>query len=428
METIEAYFRDIAAIPTLSREEEVLLAKEIEASTREFQERVLAVPLTARIALGIWREIRQGGRVTGKMSESFGSGSDAGAELTARVDESLSGAERLLERRAAATAAGNAKRTRQIDQQIARRLAQAGLSLQLFAKIRTRLAEARRRARSLAGRASGELSAFEDELGMSAPDFLAAMKRIEEAWRRMDDAKNTFVRHNLKLVVAIAKDYRNMGIPFLDLIQEGNLGLIRAVEKFDHTRGHKFSTYAMWWIRQALIRAIQNQSRTIRIPSHMHDSLVRYNRAVGALERRLGRRPTPAEVAERLGMDAAQAETLEQLTREPVSLEAEIRGAEDKTVKDFVADATVPAPHAGLDRNRLERAARTSIQSLSERERNILRWRFGMLGDEDHTLEEIGAKLGLSRERVRQLESRALAKLRSSPQARELAAYVSSRG
>jgi RNA polymerase sigma factor (sigma-70 family) len=426
MESLEAYFRDIAAIPTLTREGEVLIAKEIEASTHDFQKQVLAVPLTARIALEIWREIREGGRVTGKMSEAFGSGSDAGAELTARVDAALAATERLVARRAAVAA--DRKRVQRIDQQIARRLATAGLSLQLFTKIRARLAEARRRARALSSAAPAERAAFEAELGMPVGDFLEAMKRIEDAWRRMDDAKNTFVRHNLKLVVAISKEYRNMGISFLDLIQEGNLGLIRAVEKFDHTRGHKFSTYAMWWIRQALIRAIQNQSRTIRIPSHMHDTLVRYNRALGALERRLGRRPTPAEVAERLGMDPAQAEALEQLTRDPVSLEAEVRGAEDKTVKDFVADVTIPAPHASLDRGRLERAARTSIQNLSERERNILRWRFGMLGDEDHTLEEIGAKLGLSRERVRQLESRALAKLRSLPQARELAAYVASLG
>jgi RNA polymerase primary sigma factor len=427
MDTLEAYFRDIASIPTLSREEEVLIAKEIEVSTREFQERVLAVPLTARIALAIWSEIRESGRVTGKMSEAFGSGSDAGAELTARVDQALAATQGLVARRASALAAGDARRVARIDQQIAKRLAGADLSLQLFGRIRARLADARRRVRATGARASADLAALEDELGMRPADFLDAMKGIEEAWRRMDDAKNTFVRHNLKLVVAISKDYRNMGIPFLDLIQEGNLGLIRAVEKFDHRRGHKFSTYAMWWIRQALIRAIQNQSRTIRIPSHMHDTLVRYNRAAGALERRLGRRPTPAEVAERLGMDVVQAETLEQLTREPVSLEAEVRGAEDKTVKDFVADATTPTPHARLDRSRLESAARTSIQNLSERERNILRWRFGMLGDEDHTLEEIGAKLGLSRERVRQLESRALAKLRACPQARELASFVASR-
>jgi RNA polymerase sigma factor (sigma-70 family) len=423
LETIEAYFRDIAAIPTLTREGEVLLAKEIEASTADFQQRVLAVPLTARIALEMWNDIREGGRVTGKMSEAFGSGSDAGAELTDRVDAALSATERLVARRAATR---DARRIRRIDEQVARRLAQAGLSLQLFGKIRARLAEARRQARSLPRLAPSDRAEFEASLGMPVSDFLEAMKHIESAWCRMDEAKNTFVRHNLKLVVAIAKEYRNMGISFLDLIQEGNLGLIRAVEKFDHTRGHKFSTYAMWWIRQALIRAIQNQSRTIRIPSHMHDTLVRYNRALGALERRLGRRPTPAEVAERLGMDPAQAEALEQLTRDPISLESEIRGAEDKTVQDMVADTTIPAPHAGLDRGRLERAARTSIQSLSERERNILRWRFGILGDEDHTLEEIGAKLGLSRERVRQLESRALAKLRSSPQARELAAYVAS--
>jgi len=420
MESLEAYFQDIAQVPTFTREEEVLIAKELEAATRELHQAILAIPLTARIVVQKWRKTRASGRVTGKLSEAFGSGSDAGAELTARVDACLGAVEKRLERRAAALASGNAARVRRLDGEIAARLYEADLSLQLFAKIRRQLVETRRRVR----RAGASL---DEELGMPARGFVEAVDRAEAAWRRMDEVKGTFVRHNLKLVVAIAKDYRNMGIAFQDLIQEGNLGLIRAVEKFDYTRGHKFSTYALWWIRQALIRAIQNQSRTIRIPSHIHDSLIRYHRAVSELETQLGRRPTSQEVAERLGVGIAQAEGLQDLTREPVSLEAEVRGTDSKVVKDFVHDPAVVSPIGGLDHRRLEQLTQLSIENLSERERNILRWRFGMHGGEAHTLEEIGAMLGLSRERVRQLEARALAKLRSSPHGAQLAAFVGER-
>jgi RNA polymerase sigma factor (sigma-70 family) len=152
------------------------------------------------------------------------------------------------------------------------------------------------------------LVGIEAQAGISAAEYLTRLSNMEEAWDRLSDFKNQFVQHNLKLVVAIAKDFRNMGIPFQDLIQEGNIGLIRAVEKFEYQRGHKFSTYAVWWIRQALIRAIQNHSRTIRIPSHVHDTLLKYYRAYNGLEKQLGREPTTTEIAKTMDITVERAE------------------------------------------------------------------------------------------------------------------------
>ncbi len=435
-----SYFRDIASIPTLTKEHEVILAKEIEASTIAFREGMLSILLTAREVLRIWHGLKRDERVTGKMSESFGSGSPDGADLTAVVDVALAKVEKLLREREKLGRRADAAARERVERRIARGLKDADLSMQILGRIRRRMLEAsrhleraraqtealgtsRRTPRSEAGRtrradelraARRRVAELEAEIGLDGERFCARLRQIEDAWAQLSEVKNVFVQHNLKLVVAIAKDFRNMGISFPDLIQEGNLGLIRAVEKFDYHRGHKFSTYAVWWIRQAFIRAIQNHSRTIRIPSHVHDTLLKYHRAYAELETRLGREPTAAELAPSLRMTSGQVEQLQEMTREPVSLEADVRGTDSKQVKDYVRDPTAASPLAGLDHDRLERTTRESIAVLSDREQNILRWRFGMAGEPEHTLEEIGSKLGLSRERVRQLEARALAKLRAS--------------
>lgn len=442
-----AYFADIGSIPTLTKDQECMLAKEIEAATLAVKHGIMSIPFTAAESVRIWLQLQADNRVTGKMSESFGSGSPEGEDRGAHVDAAHRKIERWLPKREALAAGGKAKAADLVkfDKKVSKELAKADLSMVIFGRIRRDLQahwreirSAERELRRIKSRGRPEkgspdyerraaarkrLVAAELTVGLDAAEFGERMSQIESSWERLSDVKNTFVRHNLKLVVAISKDFRNMGIPFLDLIQEGNLGLIRAVEKFDYRRGHKFSTYALWWIRQALIRSIQNQSRTIRIPSHMYDTLLKFYRAFNSLEKKLGREPTTWELAKELSVTPDQAEQLQRMTRDPLSLESEVRGTDTKLLKDFVKDTSVASPQEGLDQMRLERAAEDSIGVLNERERNILRWRFGMRDESDHTLEEIGSKLGLSRERVRQLEARALAKLRSAPNRRRLEAF-----
>jgi len=448
--SLVSYFGDIGSIPTLGKEEEVLLGKEIEAATQGFREAMVRVPWVSKEAVQLWRRLKAEKRATGKMSESFGSGSPPGQNLGAHMDDLLGKLALQVERRGQALASGDEQKLRRHEKNMARLLREAELSMQIMGRMRAGLAElrdeaarglrriaaidsGRRPPRSEAGRSrrraervrwQQRIEELSLELGLEARPFLEHMRIVDAEWERLSDVKDVFVQHNLKLVVAIAKDFRNMGIAFQDLIQEGNIGLIRAVEKFEYQRGHKFSTYAVWWIRQALIRAIQNHSRTIRIPSHVHDTLLKYYRAFNNLEKKLGRDPTNRELAEALGIEEERAQQLQRMVRDPVSLEKEVPGTDSKKVKDIVADPNPVSPAAGIDHARLEKTLDSSIRGLCDRERNILRWRFGLKGEREHTLEEIGNRLALSRERVRQLEARALEKLRECQDCAELESFV----
>lgn len=414
---LESYFQEIGSTRTLSREEEVFLAKELEAATAELRNSLYAIPLTGKHVVARWDALRSLSHTGAKLSES--AGDEDTSEIAARVEEAIQRLRHnLMLRDRALEDESSQENVTLIDKSISRELHAAKLSLALLSELRQRITALARQVRR-ARRGTSKLIDCEDKAGLKKELLLKCVDSVEDAHDRMTMVKNRFIEHNLKLVVAIAKDYRNLGLSFPDLIQEGNLGLIRAVEKFDHRRGFKFSTYAVWWIRQALVRAIQNHSRTIRLPSHVHDRLQRSQRVKAELTGKIGREPTPEELAPALDTDQDSLESLDRLSREAISLESTVAGTE-KRLEDFVSDSNSSVASGNIDDDRMRVGVGHLIASLSDREQLILRMRYGLSGEEEHTLEQIGQSLGLSRERVRQLEARALKKLRETTPAQRL--------
>jgi RNA polymerase primary sigma factor len=243
---------------------------------------------------------------------------------------------------------------------------------------------------------------------------------IEDGWA----AREHLITANSRLVISVAKKYMGRGVPFLDLIQEGNIGLIRAAKKFDYRRGHKFSTYATWWIRQAVTRAIADQGRTIRVPVHMGDQINRLLRTSHQLTQMLGRDPTTEELAESLGVTPKKVENMIQVARRPISLETPTDEEEDSILSDFIKDEESPAPTDIVTHSLLREQLRDVLHSLPPREVRILQLRYGLHDGQSYTLEEVGRKMGVTRERVRQIEAQALSRLRHPSHRRVLADYL----
>lgn len=408
-ELLQNYLDDIFDTRVLDPDEQLDLLKQMEEAEAGLREALAAVPESARWLVARWRERRTQGHVTGALSRHHRDGHDH--DLNQIVDRALGEVEEALRQLEGVDPRRAPRRARLAAKRLSDRFQAAEIALPILLELHADLT-ARRGDAALAKRAGERES----------------LLRADEARARLSDSKNCFISHNLRLVVRCAKNYRGRGVAFLDLIQEGNVGLIRAVEKFDYHRGYKFSTYAVWWIEQALVRAVSNDARAVRIPSPLMDQQRRLRRLEERLRPTSAVEPTARELAERLGLDAGESDELCRSLTPEVSTQAIVKGAEELVIEDTLVAPEDRDVAANLDRAALSEGLSAILPILDARERDVIVGRFGLGGGPARTLAEIGAELGVSRERVRQIELHALEQLREQEAAQRLAAEIGCRG
>jgi RNA polymerase primary sigma factor len=452
---VRMYLTQMGEIPLLTRDEEISLAKRIELTRKQFRRKVLASDLAISSAIDVLRQVESGELPFDRTMKICISENLAKGTIIRRAPENLTTSEKLLEKnrgdfdklilRGTSEDDREAIRRRlrvrrqkcvQLLEELSLRTSRIQSIMKKLLAIHQKQQEIARRLEEMEGTRddAGEASALKDEMegferlmGEGAEELAERILRIHRCFGEYEEAKRKLSGGNLRLVVSIAKKYRNRGLSFLDLIQEGNTGLMRAVDKYEYRRGYKFSTYATWWIRQAITRAIADQARTIRIPVHMIETMSKLRNIAKHFLQETGREPTLEEMAEEAKLPVAEVRRVMKISRHPISLDRPVGESEDSYFGDFIEDETAESPVTAATQEMLKSKIDHVLKTLTYREREIIKLRYGIGDGQTYTLEEVGRIFRVTRERVRQIEAKAIRKLQHPVRSRKLEGFLDAR-